>query len=261
MRLAIFILWMLLPATAFGQIAASRVYTPYEPIVIHIQDQAGEGQQVNALWTIDQPAKSVKVSPTTVHIWAPPRERPYAVRAMVWVTQRVQIPQPDGTTVEGDLLIGPPRDHSSEFIVSGAEPDKPDEPDRLEPDRPEPDKPEPDKPDPDLDDPDLPDDEFNNVARRAYEWGKDLKQRPQVANIHRETAKLLLEDPSQTNNTAAQWMTDELNALTQTAELTEFRRLVREDTSKLWKERDMRVSKQDFAKYLNLVADGVEAGG
>lgn len=137
-------LWLVLAAAgnSAAQIAARQRYAPYEPIVIEVEDQARPGQTVNALWTVDAPAKAIKVSPTVVHVWAPPQATAYAMRATVWITQRVTIPQPDGSSVDGDLLIGPPRDYDASFLVTGTPEPSP------QPPTPEPQPPDPPQPNP-----------------------------------------------------------------------------------------------------------------
>lgn len=137
MRLAV-IAWLIYPAVCFGQINAEQTYQPYEPIILEVEEPLEEGQEVNAVWRVDAPAKMVKAGPSSVHIWAPPKAEAYQVLALVYVTREVEI---DG--VKGSLLIGPPRDYSTSFVVQGNGPRPPPEPGPGPDPEPEPD-PEPD---------------------------------------------------------------------------------------------------------------------
>lgn len=245
---------LILCSAAHGQIAAERVYDPFEPIVLSVQDTAQPNQTVNALWTVESPAKSIVVSPTELHIWAPPRSTPYTVSTMVWVTQRVKIPQEDGTIVEGDLLIGPPRDYTATFSVAGSPTPIPPEP---KPPGPQP-EPEP-EPEPEPTTPELPDDDFDNLAQRCADWATGLPNPVRVGGAYRVAAAALVERPEVTVNSVAAELMDALSKLDEFEAYTEFRRNVRTDLQQRWSVQEL--DKQEFSAYLNLVADGLEAWG
>lgn len=114
------IAWLTLAPLGLAQITADSVYAPHEPIVLGIETSIEDGQEINAVWRVDSPAKLLKAGPSTVHIWAPPKAEPYQVLALVYVTQTVEI-----NGIRGDLLIGPPRDYATSFTVKANTPPKP----------------------------------------------------------------------------------------------------------------------------------------
>lgn len=242
MRFAIPI-WILVAGICQAQIKSEPAYRPHDPIVLHVQDEAKPGQKVNAVWRIDQPAQSVKVGPSTVHVWAPPSDKPYQVLALVWVTQTVNV---DG--VEGDLLIGPPRDYATSFrVVADAPPVPPPGP------GPEP-EPEP-EPQPT---PDVPDDQFDNLGQRVAKWAEGLPNRLEVASTYRVTAKLLRTDPQQTVNTAAAYLTDQQSKIPSIEQYNELKRNTSADLQQRWGNAPL--SKGVLADWMDAVATGLEAG-
>lgn len=153
-----------LPSICWAQIAAESVYSPFEPIVLEVEEPVADGQRVQAVWRVDKPARALKAGPTTVHVWAPPQAEAYQVLALVYVTQTVEI---DG--IKGDLLIGPPRDYSTSFFVRGDTPPRP--PPEPGP-GPDPQPPEP-EPEPEPDDDRFGPSPFNGEGLRAviiYEY-------------------------------------------------------------------------------------------
>lgn len=167
------LVWLALQSVCWSQITAEQVYAPHEPIVLGVDEDLQPGQRMNAVWRIDQPAKFVKAG-AEVHVWAPPRAEPYQVLALVYVTQQVEI---DG--IQGDLLIGPPRDYSTSFVVKS---DAPPNPPRPGPGpSPEP-QPEP-EPEPDDEDERFGPSPFSGQGLRAvivYEYDEIANYSPEI---------------------------------------------------------------------------------
>ena len=109
-------------AQASAQILVGDEFEPHEPIVAGLVDGAvPEGAEIQGGWSCDT-IKFIQLTPTVVHIWAPPGEHKLSFRG-AWV-QSKSVELPSGDVIQALIGFGF-IDNTATFRVGPSEPPPP----------------------------------------------------------------------------------------------------------------------------------------